>query len=675
MFHKGTALRGIIFLAALLWGAVISAGDTVSTPKRIFGLGDVKFIAISSDLRFLATSGQGGAYLWDAETATIRERLKIDWTPSAMAFSPDGKSLAVASRGTIFMWETETGNSLPQLVGHRTDVNRLQFTPDGKQLISASSDNTVRIWSLENATEIGSMRTPGSPILDVSLSPDGQMLATVDTFLTNCVKVWDISTASFIGVLPKTNWTAHRCIYTPQGDLVTTGADREVILWNPKTGEKIRSFEGITANVTTVDLWMPNDSTVAAICNDGTVYLWNIETAQLLRTVPGERVIAATGVPNEHLTITAQIDHNVRIHQLPGGDVLRTFRGHTTSVHSGVAFSPDGKYVLSGGTEASTRLWDRKSGQMIREFIGSPAGTMAAAFSPDGSRVLTTAGSPPAALLWKTETGELDREFKWTGGWTMGAVFSPDGTMIAARSQGDAIRIFDVATGGVKRTLPNTAFGGGMAFSPTAPLFAAASVDFSVNLYNHESGQLLHTFSMNAGPVVRVAFSPNGDTLLVAWQEGLIHLYNTFTMELRREFIPRPAFLETAAYSPDGQFILTGEGWPLFTATLWDAKTLEPVRTFEGHKWSVSAVGFNRDGTSILTGADMVREWSIASIAARLQFEKTSGQTRLTWSVGQLQHAAQPTGPWQTVTNAISPLITPATGVGFYRVRVEESAE
>ena len=138
--------------------------------------------------------------------------------------------------------------------GHNNTVSSVAIKPKNQQVATVSWDNTVRIWSLENATEIGSMRTPGSPILDVSLSPDGQTLATVDTFLTNCVKVWDISTASVIGVLPKTNWTAQRCIYTPQGDLVTTGADREVILWNPKTGEKIRSFEGITANVTTMDL-------------------------------------------------------------------------------------------------------------------------------------------------------------------------------------------------------------------------------------------------------------------------------------------------------------------------------------------------------------------------------------------------------------------------------------
>lgn len=653
-----------------------TVADTVSKPKRLFGLGSVQQIAISPDLRFMATAGQTGSFVWDVETSTLRHRLEGIWSSTALAFSPDGKVLAVAGSGMIVAWDPESGARLQEFSGHRGEINRLRFSADGRQLFSGSADNTVRVWLMETGAEIRSFHTPGSPISDFALSPDGQKLATIDSFLTNCVKIWDIATESLLRAVPKTNWTSHRCLFTPDGNLLTTQPDRSVLLWNTETTEQIRSFTGITGPTVMVsDLWLPNETTVAAACSDGNVYLWNLESGQLLRVVAGEPVIAAVGVPNDHLTIAANLDYNVRLRQLPGGDTLRTFKGHTTSVHSGVAFSPDGRYVLSGGTEMATRLWDRQTAQPIREFTGSPVGTMAVAFSPDGSRVLTTIGLPnPAARLWKTDTGELEREFRWSGSWPMGAVFSRDGNLIATRSQGEGIRVFETATGILKRTLPNTAFAGGMAFSPSAPLLAAASADDSAVLYNYESGQLLHTFSANAGPVTTVAFSPNGDTLMVAWQDGLIHLYNAFTMDLRREIFARAAFLNAAAYSPDGRFILTGEGWPFFTATIWDAQRAEPLRIFEGHKWEVSAVGFSADGKSILTGADAVREWSITGIASRLRMEKLPNETRLIWALGELQHAAQPTGPWQTLTNAISPLTIPANErSGFYRVQTDDS--
>jgi len=629
----------------------------------------VRLIAASADLRFMATGGQGGAFVWDFQTAALVKRLKGDWSVTALAFSPHSKFLAVASRGKIVAWDLATLEPVREFAGHRGEISRIQFSPDGQQLISASADNSVRVWSVETGDELHSVRTPGSPITDVAISPDGRMLATADTFLTNNVKIWDLATETQLRALPKTNWTAQQCVFLPDGGLVTTGPDRSVLLWNPDSAELVRSFPGITGATTLVmALWAPNENTLAATCTDGSVYLWDLPTASLLRVVPGEPVIAAYGIPNDFLTISAQLDYNVRARQLPGGDALRTFKGHTTSVHSGVAFSPDGRFVLSGGTESATRLWNRQTGEPVREFAGSPAGTMAAAFSPDGSKVLTTVGPPqPGARLWRTDTGALEREFLWGGSWPMSAVFSHNGTKIAARSQGGSIYLFDAVTGALLRTLPSGAFGGPLAFAPEASLLAAASTDFGADLYDYERGRRLHTFSANAGPVTAIGFSPDGGTLMVAWNDGLLHLYDTATLQLRRE-LQTAAFLESAIYSPDGRHLLTGEGWPLFTATLWDLQSGQPLRTFAGHQWVVSAVAFSSRGASILTGAEIVREWSIADITTRLEMEKFPEQIRLTWPVGELQQSPGLQGPWQRVPNVTSPANVPLMdGAVFYR--------
>ena len=192
-----------------------------------------------------------------------------------------------------------------------------------------------------------------------------------------------------------------------------------------------------------------------------------------------------------------------------------------------------------------------------------------------------------------------------------------------------------------------------------------------MGLFNFETGQLLHTIFFNAGRVVTTTFSPDGATLLIAWVDGVVHLYDTTTFELRREFFVQ-AFLDAAAYSPDGQFILTGESWPLFRATLWDATTIEPLRIFEGHQWNVSALAFSRDGSRIATAGELVREWSIADLAARLQTRRLDDQLELRWSLGQLESAPSLDGPWRPVENATSPWAVPVSdGTSFYRVRTE----
>src|SRR5262249_50858263 len=118
-------------------------------------------------------------------------------------------------------------------------------------------------------------------------------------------------------------------------------------------------------------------------------------------------------------------------------------------------------------------------------------------------------------------------------------------------------------------------------------------------------------------------------------------------------------------------FILQAEGWPSFSARLWDARTGEELRVFAGPAWEVTAVAFDSTGTSILTGADVVRLWSIADIAARLETERKPNGLELRWSVGTLQQSAHVNGPWVEVTNAVSPWLVPVNQpAAFFRTKV-----
>ena len=129
-------------------------------------------------------------------------------------------------------------------------------------------------------------------------------------------------------------------------------------------------------------------------------------------------------------------------------------------------------------------------------------------------------------------------------------------------------------------------------------------------------------------------------------------------------------FLNDAAFSPDGRFILQAEGWPSFAARLLDARTGEELRVF-AHGWEVTSVAFDPTGTLILTGAEFVRLWSIADIAARLESQRKPNGLELRWNLGALQQSAHVNGPWQEVTNAVSPrLVLINEASGFFRTKV-----
>jgi len=222
-------------------------------------------------------------------------------------------------------------------------------------------------------------------------------------------------------------------------------------VWDIETGQLIRTLPGSTPDDFVVVRFSAatNSSTLTAAWLSGRVITWDSSTGQILHDFTGETIYAAAGVPGTNQILLAHANDNlVRLKNSDTGAVLRTFAGHTTSSFSGVSFSPDRRYILSGGNEEFTRLWNRTNAQQVRVFDGFAGGTAFARFSPDGTRILTTFGPPNySARLLNTETGALEREFFGHTSWLNAAVFSSDGQRITTSSGDGTVRLWDVATG------------------------------------------------------------------------------------------------------------------------------------------------------------------------------------------------------------------------------------
>lgn len=457
--------------------------------------------------------------------------------------------------------------------------------------------------------------------------------------------------------------------------LVSAGDDLRVKIWDLETGQLSRSLQGATLSINSLGI-VTNSSTLTAACQDGRLVSWNFETGEVLHNVQGEFQIAACPLPGVAQVITADRDYVLRVREMATAAVVRTIEGHSTSTTTGVAFSPDGQYVLSGGNEADTRLWGRADGRLIRKFKGHAGGTATVSFSADGAFVLTTRGSPkPSAQLWNTESGELIREFSWDSGWPTSAALSKDGNLLAAGVQDGKVHVWSVLTGSRLHTLTGRAgWITSTAFSPDGKWLATGGSSYKpiVDLWDVSTGESLWSYELEAGSVKALSFSSSGSELLAAWEDGFARVLNPATGEFKREIIVPAAFLNAALFSPGDDFILTGEGWPFFTATLWDAKTGESLRTFSGHTWSVDSIAFNAAGTSILTGSDSVRLWSIADVAAGIQSQLKPEGLELRWRLGALYQAPTLGGPWEEVPYARSPWIVPADETaGFFRTEID----
>ena len=671
--NEQTNFKHVLTLGACLAFSACSLADVVTEPLRKFGLGDLQQVAISPDGKWMATSGGSGAFLWDFQTGTLLHRLEAHQSAVLpLAFSPSGALLTGGGDAVIREWDVESGTELRSFVGHIGRIIHLSLAPDGQSFVSVG-DNTARVWSLST----GELLHTFIGIAFARFAPDGNRLITADGSTNNNVRVWNLDTEQTIRSFGGSSFI-QEFEFVASGQLITA-AGVAVQVWDIETGQVIRPLPGLTqAELLVVGfLTATNSPVVVAGCLDGRVITWDASTGQILHDFTGEGLFDLVAVPGTNQILTAHpSDKLVRMKNSQTGETLRTFAGHTTSTFSAVGFSPDGRYLVSGGNEVLTRLWNRTNAQPVATFAGHAAGTEAARFSPDGTRILTTFGAPVfSARLWNVQNGLLEREFLGHSSWLNAAVFSPDGRRIATCASDGTARLWDAATGTQIRVFSSPgSLMTSVAVSSDGMVLASGSSDGVVRLWNSAGGNLLRSLALDAGQITSLAFSPATGELLVAWAFGVLRTFDPTTGELTLGSLIPQGFLSDGVFSPDGRFILDAEGFPSFTARLWDARTGEELRAFAGHAGEVHAVAFNAAGTSILTGSDILRLWSIADIAGRLQTQHKSNGLELRWNVGTLQRSTRLNGPWLDITNAASPWIVPTDQSSEF-FRVKTSAE
>ena len=109
-----------------------------------------------------------------------------------VVYSPDGKKLASASSdNTVKLWNVADGSLIFCLEGHNSTVNDVVYSPDGKKLASASADNTVKLWNVADGSLISSLEGHSDAVSALAYSPDGKTIASASSDHT--VKLWDVN--------------------------------------------------------------------------------------------------------------------------------------------------------------------------------------------------------------------------------------------------------------------------------------------------------------------------------------------------------------------------------------------------------------------------------------------------------------------------------------------------
>jgi WD40 repeat protein/Flp pilus assembly protein TadD len=491
--------------------------------------GSVGCVAFSPDGTRLATAGSDGRpRLWDSRTgAQIRAFEKHAQSVFSVAFSPDGRYLASASRdGTARVCDTSTGEPLYASLAGPVDIRGVAFSPDGQRIATASWDPNVKVWDATTGTEVLSYTGHSRAVLSVAFAPDGQHLASSD--FEGSVKVWSARTRKDVLTFRGHEGAVNSVAFSPDGGRLASGAnDGTVKVWDTMAEPEPHTLPRMPGLIHGLVL-RPDGQPLASageqrLSNGATgIWVWDAASGPGTRLLPGPagRFNVAFSPDGRRLASTDD-DGTVKVWEVPTAKLVRTLHGHDAAV-TAVAFAPEGRRLASAGADGAVKVWDADADREPLHLDGHRGAVTAVAFDPEGRR-LASAGADGVVTVWDADAGRKLVSLRGPGDEVSALAFSPDGRLLAAGGKDRIIDIWDLeldlSEGEVAPPLTlhgHTRAVSALAFSPDGRRLASGSSDETIKLWIPTTGQEVLTLRGQAAPVNRLAFSPDGRLLVSA---------------------------------------------------------------------------------------------------------------------------------------------------------------
>lgn len=562
--------------------------------------------------------------------------------PRKMVWSPDGSRLvSIYMRGEYSndacqlpptVWDTVSGEKLVQFTGHdtNTDVLGVDWSPDGKTILTTGTDNTIKIWDAEDGTEILTIPDHTAPVTDAVWSPDCNQFATIS--LDRTMRVWDAASGDEQLSVSSTTSDFTGIDWSPDGQHILVATSEGVgRIFEAQTGELLLNLIGHDGALVDAG-YSPTGDRIATASNvDGTARIWDAESGEMRLEFPslGVEVMSVSWSPDGN-QFTVNGPRHYMIWDV-SSQPLRLI-GHTARIQDG-EWSPDGSMIATVSFDGTARIWDAQTGEALH-VLQHDNQVWHLDWSPDSTRIVTACGDG-YARIWNAQSGELVREVELAPDAILfSARWSPDGSRIINGDLTSRNTVWNPETGEIIATLDHEAAHQllgpdgfcilfGPSWSPDSSRIAIGcptggeKPGTGVTIWDPDTGELLQAFEPLYNGSSRTDWSPDGTRIAnatgtAAKSTGILTVWDANTGELVQTFAGHSTYSYGLRWSPDGSRIASGDLDGL--VKVWDPLTSEEVLGFRVPGLIIN-VHWHPDGTYIIANGDFTspvirRVWS-----------------------------------------------------------------